>query len=49
MSDDTAICATCGARVPLDLIAAHLTEHHPELRVSDVADAPVIDLTGEDE
>lgn len=48
--DDTAgrgTCALCGASIPVDLLAAHLCEHDPDLS-QQIADAPVIDQTGEE-
>ena len=52
MSSDTAICAACGSRVPMDLLAAHLSEHHEmstEQIEREMAEAEVIDLTETDE
>lgn len=45
----TGQCRQCGARVPLELLPEHLAEHDLTLTAGDVRNAPVIDLTGEDE
>lgn len=45
MSEDTATCGFCGARVPLSMIAAHVTEHDLSLTAEDIQNAPIVDAT----